>query len=142
MEKQLICLHCPKLDQVLRLEQKCYIFLTLSQVVRTWCSILRCLAMYPVTQTSSIQKNLTILAASATALEVPGLVIQIQPLQSVGYPSWPFKQNFQNTIYKLLLTGTVSSLGISSWEAYHLLALSLRIGKPLHTGHKMNLFLT
>ena len=42
-----------------------------------------CLKM-PVTQTSSIQKNLTLVVASVMAAAVPGLVMKSQPVQSVG----------------------------------------------------------
>ena len=44
----------------------------------------RYLAMYPVTQTSSILTNLTTLAASAMALAVPGLLILRLPEMYMG----------------------------------------------------------
>ena len=45
--------------------------------------MLRWLARKPVTQTSSIQKNLTVVAALARAAAVPGLVMKSHPVQSV-----------------------------------------------------------
>ena len=46
--------------------------------------MLRWLARKPVTQTSSIQKNFAVMAASARAAAVPGLVMKSHPVQSVG----------------------------------------------------------